>query len=112
MATLTSSGGDVVTFRIKTDSRSSVPYGFEPDRVDEQDLLGSARTMITRLGYGSKEINMDIILDTNADLQKLLSARSGTVTYGGSDYSLTITGDITKFGGHNMYEASIRLKAV
>lgn len=112
MATLTSDSGDVITFRIKTDNRSSIPYGYEPDRVDEQDLLGSARTMVTRLGYGSKEINMDIILDSFSNLQKLLSARSSTVTYSGSDYSLTITGDITNIGGHSMYETSIRLKAV
>lgn len=105
-------GGDTITFRIRSDNMSSIPYGYAPDRVDEQDLLGSSRTMVTRLGYGSKEITMEIFLDSNAELQKLISARSETVTYGGSDYSMTIEGDISEFGGHNMYTTTIRLKAI
>lgn len=111
MATMTA-GGETITFRIKTDTSATTPYGFEPDRVDEQDLLGSSRTMVTRLGYGSKEIELEIFLDTAADLQRLLNARSSTVAYGGSDYSLTVVGDITEFTGHGMYSTKVRLKAV
>jgi hypothetical protein len=99
-----------------------LPYPFGSDVVDEQDLIGTERTMVTRTTFGSEEVVYDIKVYSAANWAKLEAIRksqavAGTVvSWYGLDYDLQFRGsvDVVAFKDtqNNIYRTKIRLKRV
>lgn len=79
------------------------------DRVDERDVVGTERTMVTRLGFGSQELTFTAWLEASEWL-KLNEMRGTVVEYEGVSYDLT-TPSVAQYD-ERLYEVQIRLKKV
>jgi hypothetical protein len=80
-----------------------------PDRVDERDAVGTGRTMITRLGFGSSELTFTAWL-VPSEWEKLNTMRGTVVEYEGATYDLTVP-SVAQYDAR-LYEIQIRLKKV
>lgn len=79
------------------------------DRVDERDLTGSGRTMVTRLGFGSSEKKLTAWLEPS-EWAKMDLMRGTVVEYEGTNYDLTVL-SVAQYD-QRYYEVEMRLKKV
>lgn len=79
------------------------------DRVDERDQVGTGRTMVTRLGFGSSELTFTAIMYPD-EWAKLNAMRGTVVEYNGTNYDLTVP-SVAQYDTR-FYEVQIRLKKV
>jgi hypothetical protein len=101
--------GETVHFKIKREQPQS--RFARIDRVDERDLAGTSRTMVTRVGFGSPELAMTIWLDTQSDFQKLDLLRGSVVEYDGVLYDFQFSSPPRSYE-QGIYEVQIRMKRV
>jgi len=85
------------------------PRPHQKDAVDERDIIGTSRTVVTRLGFGSKELEMTLYLFP-AEWAKLNTMRGTVVEYEGAVYDLTVS-SVAQYDTR-LYEVDIRLKGV
>ena len=85
------------------------PRFHRTDRVDERDIIGSERTVVTRLGFGSKELTMTLIMYP-AEWAKLDAMRGTVVEYDGETYDLTVL-SVAQYDTR-FFEVQVRLKKI
>jgi hypothetical protein len=116
-----SNGTVEVPLRIRQ-SDAYIGTAIASDIADEQDLIGTERTMVTRLGFGSEEIEYDVLVYGQADFAKLETIRksqaiSGTsITFEGENYDMQYTSGVRVTNAfepsQRIYQVRMRLKRV
>lgn len=100
------------TIHIKIKGEGWVPVARTEDKVSERNLVGTSRTMVNRLGFGSKELNLDIWCYDD-DYNALNGMRGEVVAYGNKSWDLTF-GDVMRLATSEnvIYDLKIRLKEI
>lgn len=85
------------------------------DIVVERDLIGTTRTVINRIGFGSNEFTRQL-WGTSQAIDNLNSMRGRTVTVDGETYDITFTSNIIDIldskGNVKISRVSVRFKEV
>lgn len=100
-----------VTLRRSLPDAANVASIHREDKVIERDMVGTSRTMVNRLGFGSYALTMQVWCSLE-DYNKLNAMRGYPVTYEGNTYDLTFPSEPTYILQHNIYRVQIRLKMI